>query len=180
MKGGTLPTLIDSFDGPWRFLSNFWYPVKVKLWIGSDGMVWGGSTHYAAPGTTYTYEEYDSTEHAYQASKFLDPKLRERFRYNGLTPGQAKRLAYNLRSKIRSDWQQVNIAIMRDLLRQKFEYSILRRKLLSTFQAELVEGNTWHDNFWGNCVCGERPECSAPGENWLGKLLMEIRRGFIS
>lgn len=177
MKGGVLPTLISSFDGPWNFLSNF-YPVPVKLWIGSDGMVWAGSTHYAAPDVTYTEEEYTSTEHAYQAAKFLNAELRERFRYEGLTPGQAKRLGANLKSKVRKDWHQVQLAIMRDLLAQKFTYSILKRKLLSTFMAELIEGNTWHDNFFGNCVCDDCVDI--PGENWLGKLLMELRRSYIS
>ena len=34
-----------------------------------------------------------------------------------------------------SDWHDVSLNVMRDLLRQKFTYSILRRKLLSTFTA---------------------------------------------
>ena len=39
--------------------------------------------------------------------------------------------------------------------------------------ATLIEGNHWHDNRWGDCTC-ER--CSAKeGQNWLGKILMEIR-----
>jgi ribA/ribD-fused uncharacterized protein len=179
-----LPTLIDRFEGPWFVYSNFYGPVKVKLFVarvglGGQTLVWGGMTHYAVPGTTYTEEVYDSTEHAYQAAKFLDPEIRARFRYEGLKPGQAKRMAANMKSRVRKDWFQVNIPIMRDLLQQKFTYSILKRKLMASFSAELVEGNTWHDNFWGNCVCGERPECEAPGQNWLGKLLMELRRSFI-
>ena len=45
--------IISSFDGPDRFLSNFW-PCKVML----DGV------------------EYASTEHAYQAAKSDDPAYR--------------------------------------------------------------------------------------------------------
>jgi predicted NAD-dependent protein-ADP-ribosyltransferase YbiA (DUF1768 family) len=56
---------------------------------------------------------------------------------------------------------------MRDLLRQKFAHPELRRLLLATGDAELVEGNTWGDRFWG--VCAGR------GQNHLGRLLMAIR-----
>lgn len=154
MKGGPRLTRIASFSGAWSFLSNF-YPVVVKL----DG------------------EEYPSVEHAYQAAKFLDPKIREKFRMPGLAPGQAKNFAKHLQLKglVRPDWKQVNLGVMRDLLVQKFTYSILRRKLVATFGAELVEGNYWHDNFFGDCLCDE---ClSIPGQNYLGRLLMEIRDG---
>ena len=57
--------------------------------------------------------------------------------------------------------------IMRRLLKQKFSYSGLKMLLLSTGNDKLVEGNTWGDHFWG--------ACNGHGENWLGKLLMEIR-----
>ena len=46
-------------------------------------------------------------------------------------------------------------------------------RLLSTSNATLVEGNWWHDNFWGDCYC---PKCKGiPGANTLGRLLMELR-----
>ena len=56
---------------------------------------------------------------------------------------------------------------MRELLRQKFAHPDLRRLLLATGDAELVEGNTWGDTFWGT-VDGK-------GENHLGKILTRIR-----
>jgi predicted NAD-dependent protein-ADP-ribosyltransferase YbiA (DUF1768 family) len=46
--------------------------------------------------------------------------------------------------------------------------------LLSTGDALLVEGNTWHDQHWGNCRCS-RVSCRPPGGNWLGQMLMERR-----
>lgn len=171
MKGGTLPTLIDHFEGPWGFLSNF-SPAEVKLCIDVLGIPNAGLT-----GDAVSIEEYPSVEHAYQAAKFLDSELRERFRYNGLTPGQAKRLGSGLKSKKRKDWEDVSLEIMKGLLVQKFKYSILMRKLCSTFSAVLIEGNTWHDNFWGNCICSDC--ANIQGQNWLGKLLMEVRKSFI-
>jgi predicted NAD-dependent protein-ADP-ribosyltransferase YbiA (DUF1768 family) len=55
---------------------------------------------------------------------------------------------------------------MEQLLRQKFAGP--RAFLLAaTSPAELIEGNTWHDTFWG--------VCDGIGENNLGRLLMKIR-----
>lgn len=63
---------------------------------------------------------------------------------------------------------------MENLIREKFKNPELREKLLSTSDAELVEGNTWHDNVWGNCNC---PRCiEIEGQNNLGKTLMKIRK----
>jgi predicted NAD-dependent protein-ADP-ribosyltransferase YbiA (DUF1768 family) len=46
----------------------------------------------------------------------------------------------------------------------------------------MIEGNWWHDNFWGDCYCnnksGKHPECLKPGLNKLGLLLMNLRRYF--
>ncbi len=146
-----LPTIIDSFSGPWGFLSNF-APCEVLL----DGVA------------------YPSVEHAYQAAKTLKLEQREKFLLNGVTPAMAKKMGRGV--KLRPDWEEVKVGIMRDLLMQKFNPTILRRKLLSTFQAELIESNTWHDNFWGDCRCGSCK--NTVGLNWLGKLLMEVRRHY--
>jgi ribA/ribD-fused uncharacterized protein len=182
-------TRIGVFRGDWGFLSNF-SPVEVKLYIDSKGVPWSipsdkfgrctscGLKDYH--GESCTVEVYASVEHAYQAAKFLDAKIRERFRLPGLSPEQAKNMAKYLRTKglVRPDWEEVSLDIMRGLLVQKFTYSILRRKLLSTFGAELVEGNWWCDNFFGNCLC---PKCeNIPGQNHLGRLLMEIRQATIT
>jgi len=148
-----LPTKIDSFTGPWAFLSNF-SPCEVLL----DG------------------EKYASVEAAYQAAKTLNAAAREKFRFLGVTPARAKRMGRSL--KLRPDWEEVKVGIMRDLLMQKFRPSILKRKLLSTFQAELIEGNYWHDTFWGVCM-GKCDFPHAPlGDNMLGRLLMEVRRHY--
>ena len=79
----------------------------------------------------------------------------------------------------------LKVAVMRFLLRQKF-YAIpeLGRRLLATGDATLIEGNTWHDNFWGRCTAhARREDCprfhpavfARYGDNWLGRLQMQIR-----
>ncbi len=162
-----LPTRIDSFTGVWGFLSNF-APGEVSLWVTADGEV------YAHEVPDATVEVYASVEHAYQAAKTLNAAAREKFRFLGVTPARAKRMGRSL--KLRPDWEEIKIVIMYDLLLQKFKPSIPRRKLLSTFQAELIEGNHWHDTFWGVCM-GKCDFPHAPlGGNWLGRLLMEVRQ----
>lgn len=132
---------IDSFFGEYRYLSNF-YPCEVEL----DG------------------ERYASVEHAYQAAKVTDPRLRQEIAAQP-TPGLAKRFM-TLRP-VRDDWDEIRMPTMRALLRQKFEYEPLRSMLIATIPAELVEANNWGDTFWG--------VCDGVGENHLGRLLMEIR-----
>lgn len=133
--------MIASFSGPHRFLSNFW-PCHVEL----DG------------------EVYVSVEHAYVAAKVTDRVVRKLVS-ECATAGQVKRLGRKLH--LRPDWEAVKLAVMEDLVRQKFTDPLLRELLLSTGQEELVEGNTWGDTFWG--------VCKGVGQNHLGRILMKVR-----
>jgi ribA/ribD-fused uncharacterized protein len=148
--GPTAPSAIDSFSGRWRFLSNF-FPAPFMY----DGRLW------------------PTSEHAFNAMKSLD--MGEQ---NGVaaasTPAEAKRRGRQVR--LRSDWDAtVRYQVMREVLYAKFTANPGRvRALLSTGTARLVEGNTWHDQTWGDCRCG-RPACAEPGQNHLGQMLMELR-----
>lgn len=71
---------------------------------------------------------------------------------------------------IRPDWDSIKIEVMRRLVRQKFyNDSILAGWLCATGDAELVEGNSWGDTFWGQCPVGR-------GFNHLGMILMDVRK----
>jgi hypothetical protein len=75
---------------------------------------------------------------------------------------------------LRPDWEKIKVDVMRTGLMLKFTDAALAEKLLATGDEELVEGNWWHDNTWGNCHC---PQCSrVGGRNLLGMLLMEVRK----
>lgn len=135
---------IREFQGKYRFLSNFW-PAVVIL----DGV------------------RYPTVEHAYQAAKTFDQDCRI-YVGSAPTPGSAKKRAREIpfeHQRRASD--TVKIEIMRDLLRQKFRHTDLKRKLIDTGDRELIEGNVWGDTFWG--------VCNGKGKNHLGKLLMEVR-----
>jgi hypothetical protein len=51
----------------------------------------------------------------------------------------------------------------------------LRKKLLATGDATLIEGNYWHDNYWGVCTCENCVSNGIVGRNRLGTLLMKVR-----
>lgn len=137
---------IEVFNGEWHFLSNFYL------------------TDIEYEGLTYP-----SVEHAYQAAKTEIWAERLQFTARSLTPGRAKRLGRGL--TLRPNWGEIKLKVMKDLLNEKFYFvsslGSLSLRLLATDNAELIEGNTWGDTFWG--------VCRGVGENHLGKLLMERR-----
>jgi ribA/ribD-fused uncharacterized protein len=142
---------IDSFTGEFRFLSNF----------------------FASP-VTYGGVTFPTAEHAFQAAKTLDPALRRRIA--GLpSPGEAKRFGRSV--ALRADWERARKPVMLVVVLTKFtESPLLGARLADTADApdpRLTEGNTWHDNYWGNCTCTRC--CPLPGLNYLGRTLMAVR-----
>jgi|ERR1041384_52886 ribA/ribD-fused uncharacterized protein len=126
---------------------------------------WTKLGNYSSCVVFYHGHAYQSVEHAYQAQKSLDPAIQKMIR-DQPTPATAKKLARTV--ALRPDWDAVKIPLMRTLLLEKFSQEPERSVLLSTGDEELIEGNWWHDTFWGQCPLGT-------GENWLGRLLMEVR-----
>lgn len=108
---------------------------------------------------------YPSTEHAYQAQKTLDTEMRIKIS-QAKTEAQAKKIGDLI--KKREDWNDIKLQVMEDLLRIKFKIPELRQLLIDTGTQELVEGNWWKDYYWG--------VCNGKGKNYLGKLLMKLRR----
>ena len=107
---------------------------------------------------------YPTCEHAYQAAKSTDEKVRSIIR-KASSPAEAKKLGQGV--QVRHDWHQIKVDVMRKLIREKFENPFLRPLLLATGDAELILNNKWNDKFWG--------VCRGVGENWLGRILMEER-----
>lgn len=106
-----------------------------------------------------------SVEHLYQATKSLDPFTVELTR-EAPTPGMAKKMGRE--TKLRSDWEQVKLEVMREALGWKFTPGSCEAAYLkSTQDWVLVEGNWWGDRFWG--------QVDGVGANWLGWLLMAQR-----
>lgn len=133
--------VIDSFKGKYFFLSNFY----------ESPVIYGGIT-------------YLNNEAAFQAQKTLNKK--QRLKFAMLNPSQAKGMGRSI--SLRPDWEEIKINVMYEICKAKFtQNENLKRSLLNTGNAELIEGNNWGDKIWG--------QVNGIGENNLGKILMRIR-----
>jgi ribA/ribD-fused uncharacterized protein len=146
-------TTINEFQGPYRFLSNFYeglYPIRVGDF------------------------DFKTAEHLYQALKTEDLDEAKAIE-DCATPGEAKRMGKTL--TLRGDWDVVKDRAMEITVSRKFlSDPELLPLLLRTGDATLVEGNRWHDNYWGECLCDN---CSGlPKLNTLGQVLMRLRKDF--
>lgn len=133
-------TAITQFTGVHRWLSNF-YPSPI----------------------VYEGLQFPNVETAYQAAK--TPDINRRLAISDMTPGNAKKAGKHLTPP---DWRDRSLGVMKELLLLKFADPCLRRQLLATGDAQLIEGNRWFDFFWG--------VCNGKGANHLGRLLMEVRK----
>lgn len=142
---------IYTFFDEYRFLSNF-YSAEF-MW---DGILW------------------PSSEHAYQAAKTLDRAARIHIATSPTlrSPGKVKRHGKTL--DIRPDWEEVKFDVMYEIVQAKFDQNPdLQQKLLDTGDRRLEEGNLHKDTTWGVC-----PPASGKGKNWLGEILMDLRKWY--
>lgn len=137
-----------SVKDPYGEFSNFaLFPITI------DGVIWPTSEHY------------------YQAHKFLDPALQEQVR-NQPTPYLAAQMGRNPDLPMREDWDDVRESFMWTALKAKFsQYKVLQELILSTKTSHLYE-HTKNDCYWADC--GDRT-----GKNRLGEQLMQIRTELI-
>lgn len=143
LESGTMMQVINKFSGEYSFLSNF----------------------YHSP-FDYCEKSYKTIEHAFQAFKTLNESERDIIRKQ-TSPAKAKHAGR--RVTLREDWEIIKCKIMEKMVRIKFTTNItLREKLIKTYPAELIEGNTWGDTFWG--------VCNGSGANHLGKILIKVRK----
>lgn len=132
--------IIDKFRGEYDFLSNF----------------------YDCP-VTYNGESYLNAEAAFQAQKTQDTEIRHIM--STMSAKQAKKFGRSLKDP---KWFDKSVRIMYEVLTAKFTQHVdLRKKLIATGDAKLVEGNNWNDTFCGMC--------HGKGDNVLGCLLMMVR-----
>jgi ribA/ribD-fused uncharacterized protein len=125
------------------------------------------SNFYHAPFTCSQMKYWATTEHYYQAQKFLDEDLQEQCR---MMEGPRAAADFGRRTdlEIRFDWEEAKEAIMLQALSYKFyQHKDLRQLLISTGDRMIVEDSPI-DYYWG---CGK----DRSGQNRLGVLLMCLR-----
>lgn len=153
--------MINQFKGEYFWLSNFFL---AKIYY--DGI------------------NFPTNEHFFQAMK-TNNRLERIIISNAPKPGIAKRMCsrygYNgFKINLRADWDNIKDDVMLYGLRIKFSVPEISVRLIKTYPERIVEGNWWHDNYWGDCYCGKRPECKLPGKNVLGHLLEIVRLELIN
>ena len=138
---------IRSFRGEYGFLSNFH---KCDI--------------------IYNDKLYPSSEHLYLSQKATNNKDHEFIRTHSFTG--LKDASRNI--SLRDDWSDVKYEIMQEALLLKFtQNDYLRDKLIGTGDMIIIEGNRWHDNYYGDCMCDKCKNIN--GRNELGILLMSLR-----
>jgi ribA/ribD-fused uncharacterized protein len=144
--------MIDSFNGRWRFLSNF-YPSVIEF----QGIKYPTVEHYYVAMKIKTDQQLDGKNITLIDCREMISRMKD--------PAKVKQLGKVL--KLRKDWDKIKLDTMLWGVREKFKDQDLRQLLIDTSEHEIVEGNNWGDKFWG--VCG------GVGENHLGKILMKVR-----
>lgn len=135
--------MIKEFKNQYFFLSNF----------------------YECP-VYYNKLVFCNAEAAFQAQKVIDEK--EQYKFINLNASQARKLGKTI--VLREDWEEVKDNIMYEIVKRKFTINKeLQQKLIDTKDEELVEGNWWHDTYWGV------DSKTGIGKNKLGKILMKVR-----
>jgi ribA/ribD-fused uncharacterized protein len=115
------------------------------------------SNFYETP-VTWNGLTYLNNEAAFQSAKTFS----DRECFTNLDPSSAKKLGRKV--QLRS----VKDDVMYEICKAKFSQNTeLKKRLLSTGNEHLEEGNTWGDKIWGTV--------NGIGENRLGKILMRIR-----
>ncbi len=132
------------------------------------------SNFYDSP-VTYKGRTYNNVESAFQAAKSADEGTKDMF--TDMAGAEAKK--FGRKVKLRSDWESTDnngvptkVKVMGNILREKFKNPELRKQLLATGDAQLIEGNNWKDTYWG-AVQNQSGEYV--GANVLGQLLQQIR-----
>jgi ribA/ribD-fused uncharacterized protein len=124
-------------------------------------------SNFARFAVTLDGKTWPTSEHYFQAQKFLDESLQEEVRL-AKTPRIAANLGRDRSRPLRPDWEHVKDDIMRKVVRAKFtQHEELTKLLLDTGDALIVE-HTDRDSYWGDGGDGS-------GRNMLGRILMEIR-----
>jgi ribA/ribD-fused uncharacterized protein len=110
---------------------------------------------------------WPSSEHFYQAHKFLDHDLQEKVRA-AASPFLAAQIGRDPSLPMREDWDEVKDGVMLIALHAKYsQYSVLKELLASTGKSHIYE-HTKNDCYWADC--GDHS-----GKNMLGQQLMQIR-----
>lgn len=88
-----------------------------------------------------------TSEHIYQAEKFENSEIQTLIRLAN-SPYEAKKIARAHPELVRTDWKNIKLGLMEDILHAKLtQHPYIRAKLLETESRIIVE-NSPHDSYW--------------------------------
>ena len=113
---------------------------------------------------------WPTSEHYFQAQKFLIPEIQEKIRQIA-SPMDAALEGRNRQNPLRPDWEEIKDKVMLQALRMKFsQHPEIAKELLATGDAIIIE-HTRNDAYWADLGDGS-------GKNKLGLLIMQVREEF--
>ena len=128
---------------------------------------YGCFSNFSAHWIKLDGKSWPTTEHYFQAQKFVGTKHEEAIRLAS-SPKQAAQMGRDRKKPLRADWEESKDDVMRRAVRAKFDqHPEIRAVLLGTGDAEIIE-NAPGDYYWGIGTRGD-------GKNMLGIILMEVR-----
>jgi ribA/ribD-fused uncharacterized protein len=148
------------------------------LFYGRDREQYGFMSNFHMAPFELDGQRWPSVEHYYMAMKSERDDYRQQI-LGAHSPGKAKRLGdsraephkqslFRKGHALRADWDSIKVDVMRRAVYAKFSQNPgLKQALLATGNAELIEDSP-RDMFWGSGADGS-------GQNWLGRILMEVR-----
>lgn len=132
---------------------------------------YGCFSNFSPHGIQLQSQYWLTVEHYYQAQKFVgtaDAGLIAII-HAAPTPAEAASLGRDRTRRVRPDWEQVKLQVMRTAVLKKFlTHTDIAAILISTGNQLIVE-NSKTDYYWG---WGE----DKTGQNHLGKILMSVRQ----
>lgn len=130
---------------------------------------WYCFDNFSAFAVYWRGRKWPTVEHAYQAAKFDDALIVEKI-WQATSAHETKRIANDPQNLgfIRPNWNEVKHGIMKEILLAKFEQHEYVQKKLKESRGMILVEDSHRDSHWGR---GPRWD----GENWLGKIWMEIR-----
>ncbi len=126
-------------------------------------------SNFASFAVRWKGKLWPTSEHAYQAAKFMRTAPRIALLISRATSSHdALKLATLHKDKRLSNWDEVKFDIMEDIVRHKIQqHPYVKYKLLQTGDRRMVE-DSFRDDVWGWGT-------SKNGRNELGKIWMKLR-----
>ena len=116
---------------------------------------------------------WPTSEHAFQAARYMgvDKNIVNQIKL-ARSVHDAQKIAYQNINKQNPNWSNLEVDVMKQILRCKIEqHPYVLKKLKESGNREIIE-DSWRDSTWG---WGE----DHSGENRLGKIWMELRKEYL-